>query len=245
MDWFTRMRMLLLRTSAASNNPYLTLHHAFVRLADLKAQLRHLQAAAATEAAQQLQEQLQAQKQQAQLEEAQAAELQPELHSHLPGPPAPTLPTDQVEDNRQTTHQPSSHQPQLRPDLSQHVYPSSPQLKSTQPPGAVAAAERAKPAVAAALDPVSLFRPHVERTSTPAPMGLLQIQAEQEAEAARSAVGSSSHGRAPNRPNANKPSTSAASSHRAQPRVLQVTPYLVLLIVFCTCLQHSCSTDCV
>ncbi|KAL0054989.1 hypothetical protein WJX82_005498 [Trebouxia sp. C0006] len=46
-DWFTRMRMLLLRTSAASNSPHLTLHHAFARLADLKAQLRHLQAAAA------------------------------------------------------------------------------------------------------------------------------------------------------------------------------------------------------
>ena len=68
------MRLLLLRTSAASNSPHLTLHHAYARLVDLKSQLRHLQAAAAAEAAQQLQEQLQARRQQAQLEEAQAAE---------------------------------------------------------------------------------------------------------------------------------------------------------------------------
>ncbi len=241
------MRMLLLRTSAASNSPHLTLHHAFARLADLKAQLRHLQAAAAVEAAQQLQEQLQAQRQQAQLlnAETEAAEqaLEPQAH-----PTSPSLPTSAVTIDSVSTHLPStsqsvSSQRQGRPYQAhlQHDQfkpgssgpgPSAGQGSPAQQPQSAASPSAgsvlAPPPASAALAPTSLFRPDPVKSDRPAPLGLLEIQAEQEAETARAAEAAAarpSHGRGSHRASAKQaPSpVSDAPAQRGQSRVLQVS----------------------
>ena len=282
------MRMLLLRTSAASNSPHLTLHHAFARLADLKAQLRHLQAAAAVEAAQQLQEQLQAQRQQAQLfnseTEADEQALEPQAH-----PTSPSLSTSAVTvDSASADHLPSTsqsvssqrqgrpYQPHLQPD---QFKPGSPgpapsagqgspaqQPQSAASPSPSAGAVLALPPVSAALAPTSLFRPDPVKSDRPAPLGLLEIQAEQEAEAARAAEAAAarpSHGRGSHRASAKQaPSpVSDAPAQRGQSRVLQVSHVLpVMSELYCRLMsgrltantyvmsvgrrQHSCKLLC-
>ena len=246
------MRMLLLRTSAASNSPHLTLHHAFARLADLKAQLRHLQAAAAVEAAQQLQEQLQAQRQQAQLlnAETEAAE-QPQAH-----PTSPSLSTSAVTvDSANIDHLPSTsqsvysqrqgrpYQPHLQPDQfkpgSPGPAPSAGQGSPAQQPQSEASpsagAVLAPPPASAALAPTSLFRPDPVKSDRPAPLGLLEIQAEQEAEAARAAEAAAarpSHGRGSHWASAKQTPTpvSDAPAQRGQSRVLQVSNALAAML---------------
>ncbi len=261
-DWFTRMRMLLLRTSAASNSPHLTLHHAFARLADLKAQLRHLQAAAAVEAAQQLQEQLQAQRQQAQLidAESEAAEqaLEPRAHPMSPSPSTSAVTIDSAN----IDHLPSSrqsvssqrqgrpYQPHLQPD---HFKPGSPgaapsagQGSPAQQPQSGASpsagAVLAPPPASAALAPTSLFRPDPVKSDRAAPLGLLEIQAEQEAEAARAAETAAarpSHGRGSHQASAKQaPSpVSDAPAQRGQSRVLQV------IFVLCALSEQYCRLE--
>jgi hypothetical protein len=239
--------MLLLRTSAASNSPHLTLHHAFARLADLKAQLRHLQAAAAAEAAQQLQEQLQAQRQQAQLlkAEAEAAEQAPKSQAHpvSPGLSASAVTIDSAIDHLPSTSQSVSsqrqgrpYQPHLQPDQfkpgSPGPVPSAGQGSPAQQPQSEASpsagAVLAPPPASAALAPASLFTPDAVKSDRPAPLGLLEIQAEQEAEAARAAEAAAarpSHGRGPHRASTKQaPSpVSDAPAQRGQSRVLQVS----------------------
>ncbi|KAL0019463.1 hypothetical protein WJX77_007420 [Trebouxia sp. C0004] len=243
-DWFTRMRMLLLRTSAASNSPHLTLHHAFARLADLKAQLRHLQAAAATEAAQQLQAQLQAQRQQTQLRKAEAEAAEQALEPKAQTTP-PSLFTSAVTvDSANIDHLPSTsqsissqrqgrpYQPHLQPDQfkpgSPGPAPSAGQgSPAQQPQSPSAGAVLALLPVSTTLAPASLFRPDAVKSDRTAPLGLLEIQAEQEAEAARAAEAAaarSSHGRGSHRASAKQaPSyVSDGPAQRGQSRVLQV-----------------------
>ena len=258
------MRMLLLRTSAASNSPHLTLHHAFARLADLKAQLRHLQAAAAVEATQQLQEQLQAQRQQAQLlnAETDAAEqaLEPQAH-----PTPPSLPTSAVTvDSANVGHLPSSsqsvssqrqgrpYQPHLQSDQFKPGSPGpapsagqgSPALQPQSEASPSAGAVLAPPPALAALAPTSLFRPDPEKSDRPAPLGLLEIQAEQEAEAARAAEAAAarpSHGRASHRASTKQaPSpVSDPPAQRGQSRVLQVSFVLTAVSEQYCCLMSG------
>ena len=243
-DWFTRMRLLLLRTSAAANAPHLTLHHAYARLVDLKSQLRHLQAAAAAEAAQQFQEQLQAQRQQAQLEETQAAEQLAEAQASSQSP-RPDLSLTDPETTRANSI-PAVQQLQSSGDQQQHVASHSVQLPGPrpsylvadtsvtgspgkhpvqQPPAASppAAAGPSKPGTA----PVSLFTGKAQQPSKPATMGLLEIQAEQEAEAARGAEAARAiqpgrHGKGKQRTDGPQPSRTAVTSQPGQTRVLQV-----------------------
>lgn len=249
-DWFTRMRMLLLRTSAASNSPHLTLHHAYARLVDIKSQLRHLQAAAAAEAAQQLQEQLQAQRQQAQFEEAQAAERLAEAqassltpHLDLSATAAETLHANgsplaqQVQPNSEQQQRISSLQPNLRRSKQPSDHSSNnlaaltsvTGLPGNQPaqqppvaPASTAAAPSQPPAV-----PVSLLTGKAVHPIKPAPMGLLEIQAEQQAEAARNAVAgravpSGRHGKGKQMSDGTQPVQTAGVSQPRQARVLQV-----------------------
>ena len=244
-----RMRMLLLRTSAAANSSHLTLHHAFARLADLKAQLRHLQAAAAVEAAQQLQQQLQAQRQQAQLQEAREAQdalqlLETQLNSQLPTPPESAVTSAKAVNNTlDTNHSQASqrsapsHQPHLRPHQSKpdSLDPESSTQQDSparQPHSAGRASigkGHADSAVPPALPPGSLFKPEGQKLERPAPVGLLAIQAEQEAEAARAAEAaaakpSTRSGKGPFHGKSNQVAASVpdGSSQRGQSRVLQV-----------------------
>lgn len=255
-DWFTRMRRLLLQTSVAANAPHLTLHHAYSRLVDLKSQLRYLQAAAAAEAAQQLQEQLQAQTQQAQLEQARAAEqlAEAQASSQVPLPNLPLTAPDMAHANSSpvVAQQPQSstgHQQQHFLSHQSHLHPShpiklpglspshsaadssligSPGTHSARQPPAASSSDAATPSQPAAA-PVSLFTGKAPQASKPAPMGLLEIQAEQEAEAARSAE--AARAVAPGRSGKGKPKADGAQPTRAagapqpgQPRVLQVGP---------------------
>lgn len=249
-DWFTRMRLLLLRTSAASNAPHLTLHHAFARLIDLKSQLRHLQAAgAAAEAAQQLHKQLQAQRQQAQLEEAQAAEqlaeaqassLSPRLDSSATAaetmhaadsPAAQQVQSGGAQQQRISSLQPNMHHSKQAPghDYSNLAASTSgiglPADCAQQPPAASVSTAAAPPQPAAA--PVSLLNGKAIQPSRLAPMGLLQIQAEQEAEAARNAeaaraVPSGRQGKGKQKSDGAQPLQAAGASQPGQARVLQV-----------------------
>ena len=259
-DWFTRMRMLLLRTSAAAKAPHLTLHHAYARLADLKSQLRHLQAAAAAEAAQQLQEQLQAQRQQAQLEEAQAAQQLAETQMDTQSPhPAQTA---SVPDTSPTssTGNPALQQPQFTVQQQEPlvkkgglcskegVHPISGQAhrqsqaaalaaasvgsqshSSAQQPPVAPSSTAAAPSKEAAAPAISLLTGQPQQASRPAPIGLLEIQAEQEAEAARAAEaakaakeGRGGRGRQTSEGHQSSRASSAAASQPGQPRVLQV-----------------------
>ena len=248
------MRMLLLQTSAAANAPHLTLHHAYARLTDLKSQLRHLQAAAAAEAAQQLQGQLQAQRQQAQLEEARAAEALTEAQasSQLPSPNVPPTALDMVHANSSPllAQQPQSNTSQQQHFLS-HQFPlhprhvvkapglgpvhlaadssimGSPSNQHAEQPSAISSSDIATPSQPVDA-PVSLFTGKAPQPSKPAPMGLLEIQAEQEAEAARSAEAARAapagrFGKGKQKPDGAKP-TQAGLSQPGQPRVLQVHP---------------------
>ena len=246
-DWFTRMRMLLLRTSAAASSPHLTLHHAFARLADLKVQLRHLQAAAAVEAAQQVQEQLQAQRQQSQLQkaEAEAAQqaLKPQAHPTPPILSTSAVTTDPAADHLLSTSQSVSsqrqgrpYQPHLQPDQFKPGSPGpapsagqgSPAQQSQSEASSSAGAVLNPMPASAALAPTSRFRPDPVKVDQPAPLGLLEIQAEQEAEAARAAEAAAarpSHGSGSHRASAKQaPSpVSDAPAQRGQSRVLQVS----------------------
>lgn len=262
-DWFTRMRMLLLRTSAASNSPHLTLHHAVARLADLKAQLRHLQAAAAVEAAQQLQEQLQAQRQHAQFlnAETEAAE---QAHPISPSLLTSAVTVDSANiDHLPSTSQSMSSQRQARPYQPHlqfdHFKPGSPGPAPSAGQGSPArqplsgaspsaGAVPAPPPASAALAPTSLFRPDPVKSDRPAPLGLLEIQAEQEAEAARAAEAAAarpSHGRGSHRGSAKQaPSpVSDAPAQRGQSRVLQVSFVLTAMSEQCCCLMSGRLTD--
>lgn len=242
------MRLLLLRTSAASNAPHLTLHHAYARLIDLKSQLRHLQAAAAAEAAQQLQVQLHAQRQQAQLEEAQAAEQMAEAQASSTSPhqdPAviaaekrhandsPAAQHSQPSDNQQQPvsslqpHPHHSHTQQPTGLTSNHpavnaLVIGSPGTHSPQQPPA-ASPSASKPAAA----PVSLLTGKATQPGKQAPMGLLEIQAEQEAEAVRKAEAARAgqpvrHGKGKPKSDGSQSSRTAGAAQPGQPRVLQV-----------------------
>ena len=247
-DWFTRMRMLLLRTSAASNAPHLTLHHAYARLTDLKSQLRHLQAAAAAEAAQQLQEQVQAHRQQAQLEEAQVAEQMAQAQASRTSPrqdPAVTAAKKVLANDRPAAQQvqPSDHQQQHVSSLQPHPHRSLTKQPKGQSPNHLAASasvvgspvthppqqppaaspSTSKPAAA----PVSLLTGKATQPSKQAPMGLLEIQAEQEAEAVRKAEAARAgqpvrHGKGKPRSEGTQTSRTAGAPQPGQPRVLQV-----------------------
>ena len=260
-DWFTRMRMLLLRTSAAAKAPHLTLHHAYARLADLKSQLRHLQAAAAAEAAQQLQDHLQAQRQQAQLEEAQAAQRLATTQAHTETPhsaqsasPADTPPIASSSSPAMQQPQSTIHQQQQSLLSQARVHPkegleqvagqSHPQSQTAssaatavgfqshfpaQQPPAASSSTAAAPSKPTAAPASSLLTGQPQQTSRPAPIGLLEIQAEQEAEAARAAEAAkaakeSRGGRGRQKTEGNQPSraSSAGASQPGQPRVLQV-----------------------
>lgn len=242
------MRLLLLRTSAASKAPHLTLHHAYARLADLKSQLRHLQAAAAAEAAQQLQEQLQAQRQQTELEEAQAAQQMAEAESSSTSPHQDLAVTaveklhandSPAAQNIHTSDDQQRHASSLQLHLQQHSHPKQSTGQSSshpanalilgspdthlpeQPPAA--SPSISKPAAA----PVSLLTGKATQPSKQAPMGLLEIQAEQEAEAARRAEASRAvqpvrHGKGNPRSEGTQSSRTAGAQQPGQPRVLQV-----------------------
>ena len=253
-DWFNRMRLLLLRTSAASNAPHLTLHHAYARLVDLKSQLRHLQAAAAAEAAaeaaQQLQEQLQAQRQQAQIEEAEAAEQLAEAQANSLSPQldltataAKTVHANSSSSAQQVRYSGDQQQriSSLHPKLHHYKQPpvcssshsaattsvigSSADQPAQQPPAASASTAAAPSQPAAA--PVSLLTGKASQPSKLAPMGLLEIQAEQEAEALRNAeaaraVPSGRHGKGKQKSDGAQPPQAAGAAQPGQARVLQV-----------------------
>lgn len=240
--------MLLLRTSAASNAPHLTLHHAYARLIDLKSQLRHLQAAAAAEAAQQLQEQLQAQRQQAQLKEAQAAEQMAEAQASSTS--SHQDPAVIAAEQKHANDSPAAQQNQTSDDHQQHVSSLQPlphQSLTKQPTGQssnhlaanasvigspgthlppqppAASPSTSKPAAA----PVSLLTGKATQPGKQAPMGLLEIQAEQEAEAVKKAEASRAmtpgrHGKGKPRSEGSQSSRSAGAAQPGQPRVLQV-----------------------
>ena len=243
------MRLLLLRTSAASNSPHLTLHHAYARLVDLKSQLRHLQAAAAAEAAQQLQEQLQAQRQQAQPEKAQAAEHLAEVQASSPSPHPDCSAT--AAETMQANGSPSAHQVRssseqqrtssLQPNLHHSKQPLDhssgnmaastlvkgfPGTQPAQQPPAASASTAAAPSLP--IDaPESLLTGKAVQPSKLAPKGLLEIQAEQEAEAARNAeaaraVPSGRHGKGKQKSDGTQSSQTAGASQPGQARVLQV-----------------------
>lgn len=244
------MRLLLLRTSAASDSPHLTLHHAYARLADLKSQLRHLQAAAAAEAAQQLQEQMQAQRQQAQIEEAEAAEQLAEAQANSTAPRLElsaaaaktvhangSLSIQQVQSKGDQQQRISSPHPNLHhykqpPGHSSSnsaaatsVLGSSANQPAQQPPPASASTAAAPSQPAAA--PVSLLTGQASPASKLAPMGLLEIQAEQEAEALRNAeaaraMPSGRHGKGKQKSDGNQPPQAAGAAQPGQARVLQV-----------------------
>ena len=194
------MRMLLLRTSAAARAPHLTLHHAYARLADLKAQLRHLQAAAATEAAQQLQEQLQTQRQQAQLADAQAAEQQAETQaSTQPLHHAQSLAPNSAPASSSSSSTSAVQRPELSLDAQQPPPPSytgsHPGQNSMQPyghtytPGQAAAASTStascpiQPSTEAPVSSSSFARQASNRAAVPA-VSMLTGQAQQASRAA-------------------------------------------------------------
>ena len=244
--------MLLLRTSAAAKSPHLTIHHAFARLNDLKAQLRHLQAAAAAEAAQQRQKQLLADKQQAVLQQSEAAKLQEAQAAQQQIKPQSTslpvqIPLDTVvpaprQHQSKGQLQPNPVSKPAPPSSSSNVpsphqtHPHTVQSASASPAGLPSATQRflqpqpSGQSASAAEQQAASLRPtrHVNLLSKPAPVGLLEIQAEQEAESARAAEAaaeassSAASSKAANRASGSHASPSTSAPQKSQARVLQV-----------------------
>ena len=237
-DWFARMRMLLLRTSAAGNNHALTLHHAYARLGDLKTQLRHLQLAAATELAQQQQ----AEKQMA---EQQLAEQQRVAKE--------TAAKDMAAKETAVKEQAERQQPASGEAGRQQTAADTLSLPGRPLSSVSASSSKQKPsqtssehtsgrsdATPAPLDSTAVPAP-LDSTAVPAPLGtvkqsvraipkgLLEIQAEQAAEsaqqaAAKAAASSPAQHRSKKQGQASSASSPApaTSSDKSQAKVLQV-----------------------
>lgn len=199
-DWFARMRMLLLRTSAAANNHALTLHHAYARLGDLKSQLRHLKAAAAAEEAQLKQAEKQLAKKEKE-EREEAARQQAAAETQLDAAQNSPLQAD-----------PASAESFLHPQAR----------RSSLPQSMTAATNATKQA------PVSEPTGVLKQTIQPAAKSLLEIQAEQAAESAQAAAAkaaASSPSRSRNRAAKTSSTVTPAQkpfADKSQAKVLQV-----------------------
>lgn len=228
-DWFSRMRMLLLRTSAAGNNHALTLHHAYARLGDLKTQLRHLQLAATAELAQQQQ----AEKQMA---EQQLAEQQQVAKENADKDKASkeTAVKEQAE-RQQPASEEAGRQQTAADTLSLPGRPVSSVSASSskQKPSQTSSDHTSgrSDATPAPLDSAAVPAPlgTVKQSVRAIPKSLLEIQAEQAAEsaqqaAAQAAASSPAQNRSKKQGQASSASSPApaTSSDKSQAKVLQV-----------------------
>ena len=197
-DWFARMRMLLLHTSAAANNHALTLHHTYARLGDLKFQLRHLKAAAAAEEAQLKQAEKQLAKKEKEARE-EAARQQAAAETQLD----------------------AAHNSPLQADPASAESFLHPQARRSSLPQSMTAATNA---TKQAPEPTGVLQQSIQ----PAAKSLLEIQAEQAAESAQAAAAkaaASSPSRSRNK--AAKASSTVTpaqkpSADKSQAKVLQV-----------------------
>ena len=219
--------MLLLQTSAASSSHALTVHHAYARLGDLKAQLRHLQAAAAAELAQQQVEKRQAEQLEAEQQQAQRAEA---AKQEAEASKAENLHIQQGQHRKKQVDSAAQHVSSRLPAVEA---PTS-ALKQTSAPSHAqhGAMSSGSSIVHVAREPVPLesiplSKPRQAVQS--APKSLLEIQAEQEAESAQAAAAKaavSSPAKRRNKPghlpSASSPAQQSSSDSKSQARVLQV-----------------------